>query len=88
MQMGSTLLVLCYRWCSPSLSRITGMNLFWSIGPTEYTLTKGANFSDRTRERGFHIVVGFLLGIVGLLWLALAKSGVSRWVLYCKSDEK
>ena len=42
--------------------------------------------SDRLRERGVHIAIGYLLGAVGLLWLALAPNGVSRWVLYGKSS--
>lgn len=42
--------------------------------------------SDRLRERGVHIAIGYLLGAVGLLWLALAPNGVSRWILYGKSS--
>lgn len=38
--------------------------------------------SDRTRERGFHIVVGFCVGIAGLLWTALAPVNSSKWVVY------
>ncbi|KIV94751.1 hypothetical protein PV10_02484 [Exophiala mesophila] len=38
--------------------------------------------SDKFRERGFHITAGYLLGGVGLLWLALAPNSVGRWVLY------
>ncbi|KAL6351909.1 hypothetical protein LRP88_14721 [Fusarium phalaenopsidis] len=38
--------------------------------------------SDKFRERGFHIAVGYLWGAVGLLWLALAPDNVSKWTLY------
>ncbi|KAH7304204.1 major facilitator superfamily domain-containing protein [Stachybotrys elegans] len=38
--------------------------------------------SDKFRERGFHIAVGYLWGAAGLLWLALAPTGVGRWTLY------
>lgn len=38
--------------------------------------------SDRFRERGFHIAVGYLWGGAGLLWLALAPIGTGKWVLY------
>ncbi|KAH8705240.1 major facilitator superfamily domain-containing protein [Talaromyces proteolyticus] len=38
--------------------------------------------SDKLGERGFHIAVGYLWGAAGLLWLALAADGVSKWVLY------
>lgn len=38
--------------------------------------------SDRHRERGLHILTGFLISAVGLLWLALAPDGTSKGVLY------
>ncbi|EEU41532.1 uncharacterized protein NECHADRAFT_54014 [Fusarium vanettenii 77-13-4] len=38
--------------------------------------------SDKFRERGFHIAVGYLWGAAGLLWLALAPDNVSKWTLY------
>jgi hypothetical protein len=38
--------------------------------------------SDRTQERGFHIAVGFCVGIAGLLWTALAPVSSSKWVVY------
>lgn len=38
--------------------------------------------SDKTRERGIHIAVGYLVGAAGLLWLALAPDGVRKWTLY------
>ncbi|KAK2616970.1 hypothetical protein QQS21_000059 [Conoideocrella luteorostrata] len=38
--------------------------------------------SDKTRERGIHIAVGYLAGAAGLLWLALAPNAVSKWTLY------
>lgn len=40
--------------------------------------------SDRTQERGFHIAVGFCVGIAGLLWTALAPVNSSKWVVYGK----
>lgn len=48
--------------------------LVWSISL--------AYSSDRTRERGIHISLGYLWGAAGLLWLALAPNGVNKWVLY------
>ncbi|KFY14938.1 hypothetical protein V491_05856 [Pseudogymnoascus sp. VKM F-3775] len=38
--------------------------------------------SDRTQERGFHIAVGFCVGIAGLLWTGLAPVNSSKWVVY------
>ncbi|KAI9150574.1 hypothetical protein HJFPF1_10348 [Paramyrothecium foliicola] len=38
--------------------------------------------SDKFRERGFHIAMGYLWGAAGLLWLALAPNSVSKWTLY------
>lgn len=38
--------------------------------------------SDKVRERGFHIALGYLWGAAGLLWLALAPDTVSKWTLY------
>ncbi|RSM14765.1 hypothetical protein CDV31_005347, partial [Fusarium ambrosium] len=38
--------------------------------------------SDKFRERGFHIAIGYLWGAAGLLWLALAPDNVSKWTLY------
>lgn len=38
--------------------------------------------SDRFRERGIHILAGFLLSAVGLLWLALAPDGTAKGVLF------
>lgn len=38
--------------------------------------------SDKTKERGIHIAVGYLIGAAGLLWLALAPSDVRKWTLY------
>jgi cyanate permease len=42
--------------------------------------------SDRTQERGFHIAVGFCVGIAGLLWTALAPVSSSKWVVYGESS--
>jgi hypothetical protein len=38
--------------------------------------------SDKFRERGFHIALGYLWGAAGLLWLALASNDVGKWTLY------
>lgn len=38
--------------------------------------------SDKLRERGVHIAIGYLWGAAGLLWLALAANGVDKWILY------
>lgn len=48
--------------------------LIWSVSL--------AYSSDRFRERGVHITVGYFVGAAGLLWLALAPSSVGKWVLY------
>ena len=39
-------------------------------------------FSDRTRERGFHIAAVMLMSGVGALWLALPPSSAGKAVLY------
>lgn len=44
--------------------------------------------SDKTRERGIHIAVGYLIGAAGLLWLALAPDGVRKWTLYGTLNER
>lgn len=58
-----------------------GMNSVGSVGALFFAITL-AYSSDHFRERGIHISVGFLMGAVGLLILALAHTGVSKWVLY------
>ncbi|PWN19886.1 putative Tartarate transporter [Microstroma glucosiphilum] len=50
------------------LSLITSLSLAWN--------------SDRTRERGLHIMTGFLISAVGLLWLAAPPNGVAKGILY------
>jgi MFS family permease len=60
-----------------------GLNSVGSVGALIFSVTL-AYSSDRLRERGIHIIIGFLWGATGLLWLALAPSGVGRWVLYGK----
>jgi hypothetical protein len=60
-----------------------GLNSVGSVCALIMSITLAYN-SDRTRERGFHIAVGYLWGAAGLLWLALAPSGVGRGVLYGK----
>ena len=58
-----------------------GLNSVGSVGALIWSITL-AYSSDRTRERGFHITLGYLVGAAGLLWLALAPTAVSKWVLY------
>jgi hypothetical protein len=64
-----------------------GLNSVGSVGALILSVTL-AYSSDRLRERGIHIIIGFLWGAIGLLWLALAPSGVGRWVLYGESNHK
>lgn len=62
-----------------------GLNSVGSV--CALTLSVSLAFSsDKFRERGLHIAAGFLTGVVGLLWLALAPSGVGRWTLYGKLE--
>lgn len=58
-----------------------GLNSVGSVGALIWSISL-AYSSDRTRERGFHIFTGYLVGAAGLLWLALAPSSVGKWVLY------
>lgn len=58
-----------------------GLNSVGSILCLIISLSLAWN-SDRTRERGLHIIVGFCISAIGLLWLALPPSTVSRGVLY------
>ncbi|KAK5941078.1 hypothetical protein PMZ80_006355 [Knufia obscura] len=58
-----------------------GMNSVGSVGALVFSISL-AYSSDHLRERGIHITIGFLVGAVGLLWLALAPSQVSKYVLY------
>lgn len=62
-----------------------GLNSVGSVCALVWSVSL-AYSSDKLRERGFHITVGYLLGAAGLLWLALAPNGVGKWVLYgmCK----
>lgn len=61
-----------------------GMSSVGSVGALIFAITL-AYSSDHLRERGTHISVGYLVGAVGLLMLALARNGVSKWILYGKS---
>lgn len=61
-----------------------GMNSVGSVGALILAILL-AYSSDRFQERGLHITVGFLWGAAGLLWLALAPDGSSKWVLYGKT---
>lgn len=61
-----------------------GMNSVGSVGGLILSVLL-AYSSDRFHERGLHIMIGFLWGAAGLLWLALAPDGASKWVLYGKT---
>jgi hypothetical protein len=58
-----------------------GLNSVGAIGALCISISL-AYSSDRFKERGIHIIVGFLGAAAGLLWLALAPNSVGRWVLY------
>ena len=58
-----------------------GLNSVGSVCALVWSISL-AYSSDKFHERGLHIALGYLWGAVGLLWLALAPSGVGRWVLY------
>lgn len=58
-----------------------GLNSVGSVCALVWSISLAFS-SDKMRERGFHIVVGYLWGAAGLLWLALAPTGVGKWVLY------
>ena len=58
-----------------------GLNSVGSVCALVWSVSL-AYSSDKFRERGIHIVVGYLWGAAGLLWLALAPNGVGKWVLY------
>ena len=60
-----------------------GMNSVGSVGALVFAISL-AYSSDRFQERGIHVSAGFLVGAVGLLWLALPPTGGSKWVLYGK----
>lgn len=62
-----------------------GMSSVGSVGALIFAITL-AYSSDHLRERGIHISIGYLVGAVGLLLLALAPKGVSKWTLYGKSS--
>lgn len=52
----------------PCLNLIVSLALAWN--------------SDRTKERGLHVMTGFLVSAVGLLWLALPPNGTKAGILY------
>ena len=58
-----------------------GLNSVGSVAALVWSISL-AYSSDKFRERGFHISLGYLWGAAGLLWLALAPDGVGKWVLY------
>ncbi|RBQ79037.1 hypothetical protein FVER53590_03633 [Fusarium verticillioides] len=58
-----------------------GLNSVGSVCALIWSVTLAFS-SDHFRERGLHIALGYLWGAAGLLWLALAPNGVSKWTLY------
>lgn len=58
-----------------------GLNSVGSVLALIVSLSLGYS-SDRTRERGLHVTVGFALAAAGCLWLALPPIGVAKGVLY------
>ncbi|KAM3505050.1 hypothetical protein MY10362_003193 [Beauveria mimosiformis] len=58
-----------------------GLNSVGSICALVWSVSLAFS-SDQFQERGFHIAAGYLFGVVGLLWLALAPETVGKWVLY------
>lgn len=38
--------------------------------------------SDRRKERGLHITIGFFISAIGLLWLSLASNSTTKSILY------
>jgi MFS family permease len=58
-----------------------GLNSVGSVLSLIVSLSLAWN-SDRKGERGIHIIVGYLISAIGLLWLALPSDSASRGVLY------
>ena len=58
-----------------------GMNSVGSVCALVLSVSL-AYSSDRLRERGIHVAIGYFVGAAGLLWLALAPNSVGKWVLY------
>jgi MFS family permease len=58
-----------------------GLNSIGSVCALIWSISL-AYSSDKTKERGIHISAGYLVGAVGLLWLALAPTTVGKWVLF------
>ncbi|RFU26112.1 hypothetical protein B7463_g10226, partial [Scytalidium lignicola] len=56
-----------------------GMNSVGSAVSLVVVLTLAFN-SDRVRERAFHIAFGYLIGVVGLFWIAYVPD--HRWLIY------
>ncbi|KAH6647168.1 major facilitator superfamily domain-containing protein [Truncatella angustata] len=61
--------------------RANGLNSVGSVCALVWSVSLAFS-SDKFRERGFHIALGYLWGAAGLLWLALAPNSVSKWTLY------
>jgi hypothetical protein len=62
-----------------------GLNAVGSVCALIWSISL-AYSSDRFAERGLHIATGYLVGVAGLLWLALAPSSVGKWTLYGMMD--
>lgn len=58
-----------------------GLNSVGSVLALIISLSLGWS-SDRFNERAIHIVVGFVLSGIGLLWLALPPEGTAKGILY------
>ncbi|KAH7142756.1 major facilitator superfamily domain-containing protein [Dactylonectria estremocensis] len=58
-----------------------GLNSVGSICALVWSLSLAFS-SDKFRERGFHIALGYSFAVAGLLWLALAPTHVGKWGLY------
>lgn len=63
-----------------------GMNAVGSACALVWSISLAFS-SDKFAERGLHIATGYLMGVAGLLWLALAPSDVGRWTLYGKLSQ-
>ncbi|KAK6070319.1 major facilitator superfamily transporter [Seiridium cupressi] len=64
-----------------STLQANGLNSVGSVCALVWSVSLAFS-SDKLRERGFHIALGYLWGAAGLLWLALAPVSSSRWTLY------
>ncbi|KPM40394.1 hypothetical protein AK830_g6141 [Neonectria ditissima] len=58
-----------------------GLNSVGSVCALVWSISLAFS-SDKFRERGFHIALGYSFGAAGLLWLALAPGHIGKWGLY------